>query len=113
MLATKVVVSVFRVESVFQRGPPKQNEPGSAMVQQQCIGSAVKGIDSAKEKVPPCPTAVRLPQLFTKKSFRKKKFEKKIVFSKFLVHEKRDVYAEKHIARQRSMVFLGAWDTNR
>ena len=30
MLATKVVVSVFGVESVCQRGPPKQNEPGSA-----------------------------------------------------------------------------------
>ena len=42
------------------------------MVQQQCIGSAVKGIDSAKEKVPPCPTAVRLQQPFTKKSLGKK-----------------------------------------
>ena len=30
MLATKVVVSVFGLESVCQRGPPKQNEPGSA-----------------------------------------------------------------------------------
>ena len=69
MLATKVVVSVFGVKSVCQRGPPKQNEPGSAMVQPQCIGSAVKGIDSAKEKVPPYLTAVRLPQLFTKKKF--------------------------------------------
>ena len=54
------------------------------MVQQQCIGSAVKGIDSAKEKVPPCPTAVRVPQLFTKKSFRKNVFlKKKIFFSNF------------------------------
>ena len=76
MLATKVVVSVFGVESVCQRGPPKQNEPGSAMVQQQCIGSAVKGIDSAKEKVPPCPTAVNFSQkkvleffFFLKKKF--------------------------------------------
>ena len=77
MLATKVVVSAFGVESVCQCRPPKQNEPGSAMVQQQCIGSAVKGIDSAKEKVPPCLTAVRLPQLFTKK-----KFWKKIIFFK-------------------------------
>ena len=80
MLATKVVVSVFGVESVCQRGPPKQNEPGSALVQQQCIGGAVKGIDSAREKVPPCPTAVRLPQLFTKKSFRKKILKKNIFF---------------------------------
>ena len=46
------------------------------MVPQQCIGTAVKGIDSAKEKVPPCPTVVRLPQLFTKKSFKKKNFKK-------------------------------------
>ena len=30
MLATKVVVNVFGVESVCQREPPKQNEPGSA-----------------------------------------------------------------------------------
>ena len=74
MLATKVVVSVFGVESVCQRGPPKQNEPGSAMVQQQCIGIAVKGIDNAKEKVQPCLTEVRLPQLFTKKKFWKKIF---------------------------------------
>ena len=81
MLATEVVVSVFAVESVCQRAPPKQNEPGSAMVQQQCIGSAVKGIDSANEKVPPCPAAVGLPQLFTKKSFRKFIFfEKKFFF---------------------------------
>ena len=45
------------------------------MVQQQCIGSALKGIDSAKEKVPPCTAAVRLPQLFTKKSFKKRFFQ--------------------------------------
>ena len=31
MLATKVVVSVFGLESVCQHGPPKQNEPGSAL----------------------------------------------------------------------------------
>ena len=30
LLATKVVVSVFGLESVCQRGPPKQNEPRSA-----------------------------------------------------------------------------------
>ena len=72
----------------------------------------MKGIDSAKEKVPPCTAAVRLPQLFTKKKVLKKKFEKKN-FPNFFAHEKRDVYAKKHIARQRNMVFLWAWDTNR
>ena len=40
------------------------------MVQQQCIGSAMKGIHSAKEKVLPCTAAVRLPQLCRKKDFR-------------------------------------------
>ena len=96
MLATKVVVSVFGVESVCQRGPPKQNEPGSAMVQQQRIGSALKGIDSAKEKVPPCLTAVRLPQLFTKKRFWKIIFfSKKFFFSKFLAH-KNGMYTQKN-----------------
>ena len=44
------------------------------MVQQQCIGSDVKGIDSAKEKVPPCTAGVCLPQRFTNKRFQKKFF---------------------------------------
>ena len=43
------------------------------MVQQQCIGSAVKGIDSAKEKVPPCTAAVRLPHFFSKTKVLEKK----------------------------------------
>ena len=67
------------------------------MVQQQCIGSAVKGIDSAKEKVPPCPTAVRLPQLFTKKSFRKFFFfEKNFFFPNFWCM-KNGIYTQKNI----------------
>ena len=46
------------------------------MVQEQCMGSAAKGIDSAKEKVSACPTAVRLPQHFTKKVLEKFFFPK-------------------------------------
>ena len=56
------------------------------MVQQQCIGSAVKGIDSAKEKVPPCTAAVGL---------RIKKLEKKFFFQKFLCM-KNGMYTQKN-----------------
>ena len=66
------------------------------MVQQQCIGSDVKGIDSAKEKVPPWPTAVRLPQLLTKKSFRKKNFKKKNIFFPNFWCIKNGMYTQKN-----------------
>ena len=66
------------------------------MVQQQCIGSAVNGIDSAKEKVPPCPTAVRLPQLFTKKSLRKKILKKNNIFFPNFWCMKNGMYTQKN-----------------
>ena len=54
------------------RNKVMQNEPGSAwrMEQQLCIGSAMKGIDSTKQKVLPCTAAVRLPQLSRKYFFQ-------------------------------------------
>ena len=66
------------------------------MVQQQCIGSAVKGIDSPNEKVPPCQTAVRLPQLFTKMFFEKNLFLKKNTFLPNFRCMKNRMYTQKN-----------------
>ena len=73
------------------------------MVQQQCVGSAVKGMDSAKEKVPPCTAAVRLPQLFTKKKVFKKNFGKK-KFQNFLCM-KNGMYAQKNTSLGKETCF--------
>ena len=72
-LARKVFVNAD------QRKKSMQNEAvwAKEMVQQQCIGSAMKGCDSAKGKVPPCTVAVRLSQLFKKTHFSQKNLDAK------------------------------------
>ena len=58
------------------------------------FGSAVKRIDSAKEKVPPCTAAVRLPQPFTQKNFSKF-FIRDFFFQNFLC-TKNGMYTQKN-----------------
>ena len=66
------------------------------MVQQQCIGSVVKGIDSAKEKVPPYTAAVRLPQLFMKKKHSKEIFFSEIIFFQYFLCMKNGIHTQKN-----------------
>ena len=64
------------------------------MVQQLCIGSAMKEIDSTKRKVLPCTAVVRLPQLFGEKIFKIFFFRKKNL--KFLLRLKNGIYKQKN-----------------